>query len=48
MREVFKQLILMIREFPNNIENYLYDCVTDMQASDIKSMSLSDNEIWLI
>ena len=48
MRDIFKQLLLIIKELPSFIEEYLYDYVTNLQIRDIESVSSYDNEIWLI
>lgn len=48
MKEILHTLISIIRDMPKLIEEYLDDCVTNLQANSIMSVSLYDDEIWLI
>lgn len=48
MRDIIRQIKLIIKEMPNIIVEALENTTTNLQAYDIKCMSLDDNEIWLI
>lgn len=48
MKEIIKQFTEIIKILPSTIEEYMYNSATNIQASNIKSMSLQNDEIWLI